>query len=134
MSDLRYCKACFAKQQIINKLTVENERLKARLYARERSAREGPFGSSTPSSKIPIKPDTLDERQARCGGLNRGHVGHGRRGISEEAADRVERITLDRATCPDCGEITEHQATADHDEWDTFECKECGNKRTYRTG
>jgi len=104
MTELRYCEACLAKQQIINKLAVENERLKARLYARERSAREGPFGSSTPSSKIPIKPDTLDERQARCGGQKPGHVGHGRRGLSEEAADRVERIALDRATCPDCGE------------------------------
>ena len=104
MTDLRYCKACFAKQQIINKLTVENEQLKARLYARERSDREGPFGSSTPSSKIPIKPDTLDERQARCGGLKPGHVGHGRTAVTEETADRVERIALDRATCPDCGE------------------------------
>ena len=46
MTDLRYCKECFQKQQIINKLTVENERLKARLRAQERSAREGAFYTS----------------------------------------------------------------------------------------
>lgn len=103
MTELRYCKACLEKQQRINELVVENERLKARLYARKRSAQEGPFGSSTPSSKIPIKPDTADERQGRCGGLKPGHVGHGRTPVTEETADRVERIALDRTTCPDCG-------------------------------
>ena len=77
MNDLRYCKRCFQKQQIINKLTVENERLKGRLRSQERSAREGAFGASTPSSKIPIKPNTLCERQALCGGLKPGHAGHG---------------------------------------------------------
>ena len=104
MNVLRYCPACLEKQQVINRLTVENERLKARLRAQERSAREGAFGSSTPSSKIPIKPNTLEERQGRRGGLKPGHVGHGRTGLSEEAADRVERIALEQDTCPDCGE------------------------------
>ena len=112
MNDLRYCKACFEKQQIINKLTVENERLKARLRAQERSVREGPFGASTPSSKIPIKPNTplpstaiaLGERQARCGGLNPGHAGHGRTALDDATADRVERVALHQERCPDCGE------------------------------
>jgi len=104
MNDLRYCKACFEKQQIINKLTVENERLKGRLRSQERSAREGAFGASTPSSKIPIKPNTLAERQARCGGLKPGHAGQGRTALSSEGADRVERVGLERENCPDCGE------------------------------
>ena len=104
MTVLRYCKGCFAKQQIINKLTVEVERLRARLYAQERSGREGAFGVSTPSSKIPVKPNALAERQARRGGLKLGHAGHGRTAVSEEAADRVERIVLDQNRCPDCGE------------------------------
>ena len=103
MTDLRYCKACFEKQQLINRLAVENEKLKAQLRAQERSAREGAFGASTPSSKIPIKPNTLGERQARCGGLEPGHAGHGRATLSEEAADRVERVSLSQDTCPDCG-------------------------------
>ena len=103
MTDLRYCKACLEKQQLINRLTVENEKLKAQLRAQERSAREGAFGASTPSSKIPIKPNTLGERQARCGGLGPGHAGHGRAAVSEEAADRLERVALSQETCPDCG-------------------------------
>jgi ribosomal protein S27AE len=104
MTVLRYCKECFLKQQIINKLTVENERLKASLRFQERSAREGAFGASTPSSKIPIKPNTLCERQALCGGLKRGHAGHGRTALSAEGADRVERIALEQENCPQCGE------------------------------
>jgi len=104
MTDLRDCKACFLKQQIINKLTVENERLRGRLRAQERSAREGAFGDSTPSSKIPIKPNTLCERPARCGGLKRGHAGQGRTALSAEGADRVERIALEQENGPQCGE------------------------------
>lgn len=104
MTVLRYCKECFQKQQIINRLTVENDRLKARLRFQERSVREGAFGASTPSSKIPIKPNTLCERQARCGGLKPGHAGHGRTALSVEGADRVERIALEQENCPQCGE------------------------------
>jgi ribosomal protein S27AE len=104
MTILRYCKECFRKQQIINKLTDENERLKARLRSQERSAKEGAFGASTPSSKIPVKPNALEERQARRGGLKPGHAGHGRTALSLEGADRVERVALERESCPDCGE------------------------------
>ena len=104
MTDLRYCKDCLRKQQIINELTVENERLKGKLRAQERSAREGAFGISTPSSKIPIKPNTLCERQARCGGRKRGHAGQGRTTLSAEGADRVERVGMEQENCPDCGE------------------------------
>ena len=103
MTVLRYCPACLEKQQIINRLTVDNERLRARLRAQERSALEGAFGAATPSSKIPIKPNTLCERQSRCGGQKPGHKGHGRTTVSEDVADRLERIRLDQETCPDCG-------------------------------
>jgi transposase len=103
LDGLYYCKGCFAKQQIINKLTVENERLKASLRAQKRAAREGAFGSSTPSSKIPVKPNALDERQARSGGRRKGHAGRGRKALSPDTADRVERVSLQMETCPDCG-------------------------------
>jgi len=103
MTELRYCRACFEKQQIINKLTVENERLKARLRAQERSAKEGPFGSATPSSKVPFKPNALSERQERRGGGKEGHVGHGRRRVLEAQADRVETVPVATESCPECG-------------------------------
>jgi len=103
MADLRYCKSCFKKQQRINQLVVENERLRARLYARERSAKEGPFGSATPSSKVPFKANALSESQERRGGGRAGHIGHGRQSIEEAEADRVESVEVKTQTCPDCG-------------------------------
>jgi len=47
---LTYCPECLRKQQRINELEEEVVQLKARLRYQERTAAEGPFGSSTPSS------------------------------------------------------------------------------------
>jgi len=74
----------------------------AKLRYQDRTAQEGPFGSSTPSARVPIKPNALAERQARRGGARRGHRGRGRRRIGPGDAERVQRVALpDR--CPDCG-------------------------------
>jgi transposase len=99
---IKYCKKCFLKQRKIDELEEKVARLKARLHYQERTAREGFFGSSTPSSKVPIKPNTLEERQQRSGGGRKGHKGHGRSSISEEEADRVEHAGIGDI-CPDCG-------------------------------
>ena len=103
MNELRYCRACLEKQQTINRLTVENERLKAQVRAQERSAKQGPFGSGTPSAKLPFKPNALSDRQARRGGGKPGHAGHGRRSVPQERADRVETLAVATAACPECG-------------------------------
>ena len=58
-----YCPECFQKQQEINRLKDRITHLEGRLRLRQRQAKEGPFGSSTPSSKMPIKPSSLPERQ-----------------------------------------------------------------------
>ena len=100
--NLSYCPECLKKQQRINELEEEVVQLKARLRYQERSAAEGPFGSSTPSSKVPVKPDSLAERQARKGGARVGHAGHGRGSVDEADADRVERVPAPEG-CPDCG-------------------------------
>ena len=102
-----YCKQCLEKQRQLDRLTEENARLRARLRYQERNRREeGPFGSSTPSSKIPIKANTklsLEDRQARRGGARRGHVGHGRRTAQESEADQVVTLEATERTCPRCG-------------------------------
>jgi len=67
------------KQQQLDRLQEELRRVKAKLRYQERTAREGPFGSSTPSSKVPVKPNSLEENQARKGGAKPGHQGYGRR-------------------------------------------------------
>ena len=51
---LAYCPECLEKQQEIDRLQEEITRLKARLRYQERTAREGFFGSSTPSAKVPV--------------------------------------------------------------------------------
>ena len=50
-SDRQHCRGCLEKQRTIDQLRAENIQLKAQLRYQERTAKEGPFGSSTPSSK-----------------------------------------------------------------------------------
>jgi transposase len=99
---LTYCPECLKKQQRINDLEEENARLKARLRYQERTRKEGAFGLSTPSSKVPVKPDSLAERQARRGGGRKGHAGHGRPTVAVGEADRVETVPVSEV-CPKCG-------------------------------
>lgn len=91
------------KQQQIDRLKEENARLKDRLRYQERTAKEGFFGSSTSSAKLPVKPNTTQrESPGARGGARPGHRGHGRQSISAEAADQVVVIS-GAETCPDCG-------------------------------
>ena len=61
-----------------------------------------PFGSSTPSSKIPIKPNSEEESRRRRGGRPPGHEGAGRTSFSEDEADVVEDYAPDEHVCPHC--------------------------------
>jgi transposase len=101
---LSYCPGCLDKQRQIDELKEELVAVKARLRHQERTAAEGPFGSSTPSSKVPIKPSSLAERQARRGGGRLGHRGHGRAAVAAEQADRIEDLPAPEH-CPDCGGV-----------------------------
>jgi transposase len=83
-------------------LEEEVAALKGRLRHQERTAVEGPFLSSTPSSKVPLKLSALTERQARRGGGTMGHAGHGRRRVPPEEADRVVDVP-GKTQCPDGG-------------------------------
>jgi transposase len=97
-----YCPDCLKKQQEINRLKDRVAHLEGKLRLRQRQAKEGPFGSSTPSSKVPVKPSSLPQRQARKGGGKVGHAGHGRRRVEAAEADRVVEVPAP-AHCPDCG-------------------------------
>jgi transposase len=100
---LYYCPDCFRKQQEINRLEDRIRHLEGKLKLRQHQGRDGPFGSSTPSSKVPIKPSSLPERQTRKGGGKAGHAGHGRRKVQEAMADRVQDVPAPQS-CPNCGE------------------------------
>jgi hypothetical protein len=96
------CKGCLEKQREIDRLKQENQRLKSALRYRQRKREDGAFGSSTPSSQIPFKPNTTAENKANRGGARPGHKGHGRQSLSQLQADRIEEVSLD-SSCPHCG-------------------------------
>jgi transposase len=87
---------------VIDRLQEEIVRLKARLRYQERTAKEGPFGSSTPSAKVPLKANTPPENSQRRGGAKPGHRGHGRRNISHEEVTRQQSVPGPER-CPYCG-------------------------------
>ena len=107
---MTYCKECLSKQQKINELEEEISQLETKLRYQQRTAKEGFFGSSTPSSKIPIKANSPTQCLHNNGGGKVGHEGHGRASICEEDADEVEKIHIDNI-CPDCGSILEDKGT-----------------------
>ena len=109
---INFCPRCFEKQCKIDQLEDELKRLKAKLNYLERSGQQGYFGSSTPSSQVPVKPNTLQENQQKRGGAKPGHRGHGRQSFDESGSDRVIRMESgvgDR--CPRCGGPLEDKGT-----------------------
>jgi transposase len=99
---LLYCRDCLRKQQEIDRLQEENVRLKARLRYQERNAKEAPFGSSTPSAKLVVKPNSLADNQKKKGGAKPGHAGGGRRQPQPQEVTRTQRVSGPQE-CPDCG-------------------------------
>lgn len=62
---MAYCKECFEKQLQIDQLEEENKSLKAKLRYRTDKDIQPYFGSSTPSSKIPVKQNTAAQNRAK---------------------------------------------------------------------
>ena len=85
-----------AKTRECERLKAENERLKAEQSGG--AAATPPFGSSTPSSRIPLKANSTEENRARAGGRPAGHAGCGRKSVAPEDAD--ERVDLPLPVCP----------------------------------
>lgn len=96
------CDGCLAKQQIIDRQFEEIQRLKQKLNVKERRLKEGFFGSSTPSSQVPVKANSLAENQLKKGGAKVGHRGVGRQVFTPEQADEVRIAEVAVETCPDC--------------------------------
>ncbi len=107
---MTYCKPCLEKQRKIDELQEQIVLLKSKLRYQERTAQEGFFGSSTPSSQIPVKPNRSAQEPRPQGGGKVGHRGHGRCRTRPDQADRVERIGVGDV-CPDCGGPLEAQGS-----------------------
>ena len=80
----------------------ENVRLKNRLRYQERNGKEAPFGSSTPSAKLIVKPNSLADNQKKKGGAKLGHAGGGRSQPQPEEVTRTQRVSGPKE-CPHCG-------------------------------
>jgi transposase len=95
------CPACWEKQRRIDALEDEVKGLRRRLEYRERKE-EGFFGSSTPSSKRPVKPN-VDSKEKKPRGARTGHNGFGRKSHGADCSDRIVDVELHSELCPECG-------------------------------
>ena len=65
MSTKLLCAECVIKQEEIYCLREEIKRLKAKIRRDEQKSKDGYFGSSTPSSKKPIKENTKNKNSKK---------------------------------------------------------------------
>jgi transposase len=104
--------ACLQKQQVIDRLTEENQRLKQRLRYQERQATEGFFGSGTPSAKRPVEADTTLPQAPKRKGARPGYPGAGRRTFETREAERVVDGAAEVGDrCPACDAPLEEKGT-----------------------
>jgi len=101
------CPECLKKQREIDALTEENQRLKQKLRYQERKAQEGFFCSSTPSSKIPLKPDRPEKQGRKPKGAHPGHLGRGRPGPDLVQGEHSSTVVASIGDlCLQCGSPT----------------------------
>jgi transposase len=110
--NLNLCESCLEKQRTIDRLKQEIQSLREKVHRLERKAEQGPFGSSTPSAKVPLKANTAEEQRGKPGGAQPGHTGHGRKAVEDSGAERIETIAVG-PTCPHCGGPLEHKEYRD---------------------
>ena len=96
------CEGCLEKQREIDRLRQEIISLKQKLLQNERKSKEGFFGLSTPSSKVPIKANSLEENQKKKGGAKLGHSGVGRKVFSREESDETAIAEIKERECEEC--------------------------------
>jgi len=101
ITNVVYCKDCYEKQQKIDQLKEEVERLRARLNGRIRSQNALHDNPHTPSSKVIFKPNIKKEKSRP--GAKPGHKGNKRKPPDKATADHYCRIEMP-TVCPDCHE------------------------------
>lgn len=104
------CEGCFSKQLKIDRLEEENQRLRAELSRKKRKDKEGFFGSSTPSSQIPNKANSPQEKVKKQGGAKQGHPGKGRKKHKEEEIDQIREVHVE-SNCPHCASELNYKDT-----------------------
>jgi transposase len=90
------------KQCEIDRLKEEIKSLRQKLNLNQRKIKQGFFGSSTPSAKVPVKANSLAENQAKKGGGKVGHRGVGRQGFPPAEADEQRTAQVTQESCETC--------------------------------
>lgn len=98
---LNLCEGCLEKQREIDRLKEELQQLRVKLSAKKRKDQEGVFGSSTPSSQLPVKANATAEQALKRGGAKPGHPGNGRQKHQQENVDQVRTVHVE-PVCPEC--------------------------------
>ncbi len=98
------CQSCLDKQREIDRLKQENQRLREQLSKQKRKDKAGFFGSSTPSSQLPLKAYSKDEASARRGGAKPGHIGKGRKKHCPQEVDEIREIST-ASICSTCHSV-----------------------------
>src|SRR5436190_20705347 len=96
------CEGCLQKQLIIDRQNQEILALKQKLKLNERRLKQGFFGSSTRSSQLPIKDNSLAENQAKRGGAQPSHPANKRQAFTPQQADEVRRAPVEDQSCQFC--------------------------------
>jgi len=112
------CPVCLEKQRRIDELEDEVKRLRAKIGRQVRKEQDGFFGSSTPSSKKPVKPNS-EQKEKKARGAKHGHNGVGRRGHADGRIDRKVVVEPESEMCPECGNPLEKKGWADRSVVDT---------------
>lgn len=95
------CDGCLEKQREIDRLKEEVASLRTKLSLQKRKDQRGFFGSSTPSSQVPVKANTSAGKQKQQGGAKPGHQGHGRQTHPADLVDEVRCVAVE-PMCPEC--------------------------------
>jgi transposase len=92
------------KQREIDGLKEEIHRLRQKLSYQGRKGKEGFFGSSTPSAKLPLKPNIEKDGIGKPKGARPGHRGAGRKKVPSSEVKRVMEVQSTVSDhCPQCG-------------------------------
>ena len=100
--EVNNCDGCLAKQRLIDRQFEEIQQLKQKLNVNQRKLKDDFFGSSTPSSQIPLKLNSVAENQAKTGGGQLGHKGVGRQIFTCSQADEIRISEVSQENCPNC--------------------------------
>jgi transposase len=101
------CLECLKKAERIKELEAKLEIAKSQLADLQHRTQIGFFGSSTPSSKVPVKASSKDA--SKKGGARLKHKGHGRRHTHDAEPSKRESIPVTEEFCPDCArELSKH--------------------------